>query len=139
MKTLFFLVFVLQVMVCTAEQVIWKGDVVATGERTDTIPLTLGKKYKIVVSGTINLGKWQQQGKPLANDACYEYHDELRPTYTPAFQSSNRISVCDGHYHADHRYVSKWFVATQEGIYFWIKDEYYPDNTGALQVEFYKE
>lgn len=119
----------------SSEKVIWKGEVQANGQPTNTIKLTLHKKYQIKVSGYLNLGKWIQNKEELANDACYEFSPTSFTTKLEAFQNSHDIPVCDGTYHSDHSYQSKPFIAAQDRIHFWVYDTYYDDNTGAFQVE----
>ena len=118
-----------------ADTVVWSGEVQASGYPTSLINLTLGKKYQIKVSGSVNLGKWWQAGKPLADDACFEYNDETVPTSVSTFRNSMQISVSDGAYHEDHSYLSQPFIAEQNGIHFWIYDTDYSDNSGALNVK----
>lgn len=122
----------------SAERVFWSGKVDANGKPTDSIKLELGKEYSLKVTGEVNLGKWWQQKKPLANDACYEFSDATEPpvrTKFTTFKNSLNIQVCDGKYHPDHIYQSAPFFAVQTGIHFWIYDTNYEDNSGALDVQ----
>lgn len=116
---------------------IWKGEVNANGSPTDAIPLVLHQKYKIKVSGYVNLGKWIQNKEELANDACYDFNfnKETHLEKVRTFRNSNDISVCDGKYHPDHIYQSLPFTAKQNKIHFWVFDTDYENNTGAFQVE----
>jgi hypothetical protein len=109
----FFTCAVLALGCCQANTVVWNGEVNASGAPSDSVPLVLGKKYMIKVSGIVNLGKWWQQGKPLAEDACYEFNAPSGPTHYRTFKNSLRVSVCDGKYHDDHTYQSEPFVAAQ--------------------------
>lgn len=118
-----------------SDTVVWSGKVNADGTPSKVVPLTLGKKYIIKVSGIVNLGKWWQQGKPLAEDACYEFNAELKPEKYNTFSNSLHISVCDGTYHADHVYQSSPFMAAQSGIHFWVYDTDYSNNSGSLDVQ----
>lgn len=120
---------------CFAEKVIWSGDVNADGTPTKAVELTLEKKYQLRAKGTLNLGKWWQAGKPLEEDACYEFNTPSTPHKNETFMNSMRISVCDGKYHEDHVYTSPTFTAKQNKIHFWINDEDYSDNNGSLRVE----
>ena len=118
-----------------ADRIIWSGDVEANGTPTSPITLTLKKKYKIKAQGTVNLGKWWQQGKPLGEDACYEFAEHITPSKFETLKNSLNISVCEGSYHPDHIYQSEPFIAKQNRIHFWIYDIDYSDNLGTLQVE----
>lgn len=115
----------------------WKGKIRSDGSKTALVPLTIGNSYQLKVSGTVNLGKWHQQGKPLGSDACFEYdlQNEISPTKMETFRNSMNISVCDGVFHPDHIYLSQPFIAAQSGIHFWIYDIDYSDNSGDLFVE----
>ena len=121
--------------ICTADMTVWKGKVDSDGTPTPTVKLLLGKRYQIKASGTMNLGKFRQAGLPLADDACFEFNDKVTPKITHGLQNSIGISVCDGHYHPDHRYQSIPFKAIQSGVHFWIYDTDYNDNHGNLEVE----
>lgn len=137
MARLFFGLIV--ILFCTShlygeDEVVWNGNVNADGEPTEIIKLTLGKKYRIKVDGTINLGKWKQQGKPLASDACYEYAAGIEPTKILNFKNSMNISVCEGNFHENHIYESEPFTAAQSGIHFWVQDSNYDDNSGAFRA-----
>ena len=88
----------------------------------------------------INLGKWREDGEPLANDACYEFDAGtpkmvITPSKVDSFKNSMGISVCDGKFHFDHHYQSASFEAKQNKVHFWIYDTDYSDNRGALHVE----
>lgn len=118
-----------------ADNVIWKGDVAADGTPSPVTKLVLEKKYQIKVSGAINLGKWWQKGHPLENDACYEFNEELPPRKLLSLKNSMNISLHDEAYHLDHIYLSRPFVAAQDGIHFWVYDNDYSNNSGAFHVE----
>lgn len=122
---------------CHADKVVWKGDVDADGTPTDAIRLEIRKRHQIKVSGFVNLGKWKQGGKSLANDACYEFSEEGNsPVKAETLKNSHDVTVCsDKKYHPDHIYQSEPFVAKQDRIHFWIYDTLYDDNSGSLQVE----
>jgi hypothetical protein len=138
MMRIFLLIFAFCIFCASstyADKVVWSGEVQSNGSPTHLIKLTLGKQYQIKVSGAINLGKWWQLGKPLADDACFEYNEETAPTFVNTLRNSMQISVCDGVYHSDHIYLSKPFIAAQNGIHFWICDTDYTDNSGALNVQ----
>ena len=120
---------------CDADKVIWSGEVNSNGSPTEAIPLVINQKYQIKVSHYLNLGKWIQQGEPLASDACYEFNRDhpLNPLST--FKNSHDISVCNGSYHPNHIYRSNVFFAKQNRIHFWIYDTNYEDNSGSLHVD----
>ncbi len=120
---------------CLAEQVIWEGEVNSDGTPTTSVKLTLGHEYFIKVSGVMNLKKWWKQGKPLEEDACFEFNAEQTPMKLLSFKNSININVCDGTYHPDHIYTSKPFIAAQSGVHFWIYDSDYEDNNGTLFVQ----
>lgn len=130
-----FFILVFFTTYCSAETVIWKGEVSSDGTPTQAIPLQLHKKYQIRVSGFVNLGKWIQSGEKLANDACYEFNKETMTTKIVSFKNSNNISVCGENYHFDHVYQSNPFIAKQNKIHFWIYDTNYEDNSGSFQIE----
>lgn len=134
---LFTTVFALFFAYGHADNVVWKGEINADGTPTSAIKLEVRKRYQIKVSGFVNLGKWKQGGKNLANDACYEF-DEEGNTFqrVETIKNSHDITVCsDKKYHPDHVYQSEPFVAKQDRIHFWIYDTYYDDNSGSLKVE----
>lgn len=124
-----------------AEYVVWAGQVNSNGTPTSPIPLQLHKRYQIKVSGVVNLGKWKQGGKALANDACFEYvageetADNPHMTKLVSLKNSNDIKVCNGEFHKDHVYESLPFTAEQTKIHFWVYDTNYEDNYGSFQVE----
>ena len=126
---------ILSLTTLCAEHVVWSGEVSSNGNPTALVKLTPKKKYQIKASGEINLGKWWQLGKPLADDACYEYNELVEPRHVNTLKNSLQISLCDGTYHADHIYISKPFIADQGGIHFWVQDIDYNDNKGSLKVE----
>lgn len=127
--------------VCHAEKVIWSGKVQSDGTPTRAIPLVLHQQYQVKVSGIVNLGKWKQGGKALANDACFEYIpgekdlDNETISKLVSLRNSNDISICDGKFHPDHKYQSEPFSAKQNKIHFWVYDIDYSDNHGAFDVE----
>lgn len=123
-----------------ADNVIWSGKINSNGTPTESVKLSLGKMYKVKVSGTMNLGKWRTDKQPLVNDSCYEFfadpgHQKGNPIKIDTFKNSLNVSVCDGKYHADNVYESEPFFAAQSGIHFWIYDTDYENNTGALDVQ----
>lgn len=118
-----------------ADEVIWKGKVDSNGFPTEPITLKIHDRYQIKVSRFINLGKWVQASEKLANDACYEFNDKLRPSVFESFKNSQNIPVCDDTYHDNHVYFSEPFVAKQNRIFFWVYDSDYDDNNGAFDVE----
>lgn len=131
-----FCAFFTPVAAIDAATTIWKGDVNADGTPSPIVKLKLGRKYQLLVSGSINLGKWRQQGEALENDACFEFgKNEIPSSHIETFKNSLNVSVCDGEYHPNHVYQSPPFLAAQNGIHFWIYDTNYEDNSGALQVE----
>lgn len=132
---IFFLLICFQAINSYADHVIWDGKVLSDGTPTAFVKLEIGKNYRIKVQGSANLGKWWQQGKPLASDACYEYADGVPPSKLEVLKNSMSISVCDGHYHPDHIYQSAIFKTKQSGIHFWMFDSDYTDNSGELQVQ----
>ena len=117
------------------DEVVWKGEVQSDGTPTSAIDLTLDKKYQIIVSGTINLGKWVEAGKPLASDASFEFNAPTGPTHLANIKNSNDIPMENGTYHSNHIYKSEPFVAKQNKIHFWVHDSDYSDNTGAFDVK----
>lgn len=124
---------------CIAQETaIWSGKLNSNGTPTKPVKLEIGQKYRIEVEGFINLGKWHQQKKALANDACFEFSDETVPpvrTKMKCFKNSFDLSVCDGNFHEDHKYKSEPFKALQSGIHFWVYDTNYEDNSGELNVK----
>lgn len=137
MKTLplLLLVFLIFSQDIYAEKIIWSGEVNSDGNATPVIKLELGKKYQITASGAVNLGKWVQQGKPLGNDACYEFGDGLQSKKIETLKNSINFNICQGDYNPEHFYKSKPFTAFQNGVHFWIQDTDYEDNSGALKVQ----
>lgn len=118
-----------------ADEVVWSGDVSSDGSPTNAITLEFDKTYQINASGYINLGKWIQAQKKLANDPCYEFNKEKSTVKLESLKNSLNISVCDGNYHPDHIYQSVPFVAKNNRIHFWIDDTDYDDNSGSFHVE----
>lgn len=127
--------FCLYICNAYADESIWKGKVDSDGTPTELINLKIHDRYQIKVSQYINLGKWVQAAKKLANDACYEFNDTASSSNFQSIKNSHNISVCDGKYHADHVYLSEPFTAKQNRIFFWIVDTDYDDNSGTLEVE----
>lgn len=144
MKEFFLYPFLLGVFFCQfccGETLIWSGKVNSNGKPTESIKLELGKKYRLQVTGEINLGKWWQQRHPLASDACYEFSDLTTPpvrTKINTFKNSLDVSVCDGTYNADHIYKSSVFTAAQTGIHFWVYDTNYEDNNGEFDAQVFE-
>ena len=120
-----------------AEEVIWSGEVQADGSPTAPIPLVLHQSYQIKAWGTINLGKWVQNGEELADDACYEFGKKTPPAKLKILHNSQNISLDDEVYHPDHIYKSAPFKAAQNRIHFWVSDTDYDDNKGSLHVEIF--
>ena len=121
---------------CSAENIVWGGEVKSDGTPTEPIHLILNKNYQIRVSGAINLGKWWQGTKELANDGCYEYNGPQGPTKLESIKNSLNVSICENNsYNTDHVYTSLPFVARQNKVFFWVKDENYDDNTGTFNVK----
>lgn len=118
-----------------ADEVVWQGAISSDGSPSKAIPLTLKETYQIKVSGFINLGKWVQGGKKLANDSCYEFSNEGSTERVSVLENSIDVSVCEGKYHPDHVYISEPFVAKQNRVHFWVSDTDYDDNSGDFQVE----
>lgn len=118
-----------------ADEVIWKGKVNSDGTPTELITLKPHERYQIKASGYINLGKWIQANEKLANDACYEFSQKLPPEKLETLKNSHNLSICEGHYHSDHVYLSEPFVPKQNRIFFWISDLDYDDNSGVLDIE----
>lgn len=118
-----------------ADEVIWKGEVKSDGAATASIPLKLKQTYQIKASQFINLGKWNQAGEKLANDACYEFNKEKSIEKVESLKNSLDIAICDGTYHKDHVYLSKPFLAKQNRIFFWVYDTDYDDNNDSFYVE----
>ncbi len=118
-----------------ANSVVWRGEANANGNPTTNVPLIIGKKYQIRVSGTINLGKWWQDGKPLIEDACYEYNEKVTPFKLDSIQNSLKVSLVNDKFNSNHVYESNPFTATQNRIHFWVHDTSYDDNTGSFLVE----
>lgn len=123
-----------------ADTSVWHGKVNSDGTPTPSVKLNLGEKYKIKVSGKINLEKWRTGGKALENDACFEFfaiprYQEIPPKKIGALKNSLNLNVCDEKYQQDHIYESKAFTAMQSGIHFWIYDTDYEDNSGELDLE----
>lgn len=117
------------------DTVIWSGEINSDGTPSAAIPLEFNKTYQIKANGYINLGKWIQAQKKLANDSCYEFNKEKSTEKRESLRNSLSISVCDGSYHPDHRYQSEPFIAKNNRIHFWIDDTDYDDNSGSFYVE----
>lgn len=124
---------------CQAENILWSGNVEANGNPTEAVGLELFKKYKIRVSGVINLGKWIQNREKLANDACFEFNPEEKTTKIMSIRNSMDISVCNNQYNSNHIYESPVFKAEQNKIHFWIEDSDYDDNSGSFQIQIIKD
>ena len=120
---------------CFGQTVVWSGAINADGDPSPVINLDLGKSYKIRASGSMDLGRWWQGGKPLQNDACYGFNSMVEPQPIESLKNSLSIGLSDGKYHSNHVYESAPFIAIQSGIHFWIYDINYNDNKGALTVE----
>lgn len=121
---------------CTADSIIWNGEVKADGSPTKPIKLILGETYIIKTKGVVNLGKWWIQGVPLASDACYEFNEKLPdPIKHTTLKNSLEISVCTEAFNKEHIYESKPFKAAQSLVHFWINDIDYDDNNGSLLVQ----
>jgi hypothetical protein len=141
MKKIFSLIATSYVMCLFAtDSLVWQGKVNSDGTPTPSVKLSLGKKYKIQVSGKINLGKWRSGGKPLENDACFEFiaHSDDKDNQKKKLETiknSLNINVCNGTYRQDHIYESPVFMAAQSGIHFWVYDTDYEDNSGELELK----
>lgn len=131
----FAFLFLFNLSLLAAENVVWNGEVDSNGVPSSFISLELGKTYQIRASGTMNLGKWWQDGKPLNEDACYEFNPEIEPIQSDFLKNSMNVPFSVEGYNPKHVYLSKPFVAKQNGIHFWISDIDYSDNTGILKVE----
>lgn len=118
-----------------SSEVVWKGKVSADGSPSPAVDLSYDKTYQIIVNGSVNLGKWVEAGKALAEDASFEYNAPSGPTRHKTLRNSNEIPLDDQFYNADHVYKSAPFVAKQTKIHFWIYDTDYSDNSGALEVQ----
>ena len=118
-----------------ADEIVWNGQVSSDGAPTAAIDLTLDKKYQIVVKGTVNLGKWVEAGKPLGEDASYEFNTPSGPQRLLNLKNSNDINLDDKTYNPEHIYKSFPFVAKQSKIHFWVHDLDYSDNSGSFDVQ----
>lgn len=118
-----------------ADTVIWSGEINSDGTPSNVISLEFNKTYQIKAKGYINLGKWIQAQKKLANDPCYEFNKERSTEKRESLKNSLSVSVCDGSYHPDHSYQSEPFIAKNNRIHFWIDDTDYDDNSGSFYVE----
>jgi hypothetical protein len=118
-----------------AEEIVWSGEVSSDGTPSKAINLNLDKKYQIIVSGTINLGKWVQAGKPLGEDASYDFNAPTGPRRVEIFKNSNDIALDDQSFNPNHIYKSEPFVAKQNKIHFWVHDEDYSDKVGNFDVK----
>ena len=118
-----------------ADEVIWRGKVNADGTPTTSIPLELHERYQIKVSESINLGKWNQDGEKLANDAFYMFDKSKSVEKIESLKNSQDVPFDQGTYHPDHVYQSEPFVAKQNRIHFWVSDTNYDDNNGNFHVE----
>jgi hypothetical protein len=116
------------------EIIVWRGNVQANGAPTPFISLILGKKYQIKAKGEINLGKLWQEEKPLAEDACYEYNAKITPIALDSLRNSIGIPLDNKSFNENHTYVSKPFIAKNNGIHFWINNSDYNKSSGALDV-----
>lgn len=141
-KNLLSFLFALTIpLVAFCEQILWKGKVNSNGFPTEAIKLNLGQSYKIKVSGTVNLGKWRTDKKPLENDACFEFFadpvdQQSALNKIDTFRNSLSIPICEnGKYQVSHIYESKPFTAEANLIHFWLHDIDFEDNTGELDVE----
>lgn len=120
---------------CFAEKIVWNGELSSDGTPSQAIPLDLDKKYQIIVSGVINLGKWVEGGVPMDEDAGFEFGGPNGPEHQPVFKSSNEMALDTKKYNPDHTYKSIPFVAKNSKIHFWIDDKDYSDNNGSLKVQ----
>lgn len=138
----FFSIIVMTCVFCmaVADTSVWHGKVSSDGTPTPSIKLVLGQKYKVRVSGKMNLGKWRTNRQPLENDACFEFfadpaYQEHPPKKIDTLKNSLNLNMCDGKYRVDHVYESPPFLAAQSGIHFWIYDTDYEDNSGEFDLE----
>lgn len=125
------------------EALVWKGSVSSDGNASASIPLEIGATYQISVSGTINLGKWRQNGQPLGEDAYFSFEisnpsDLTGVSKSDNFKNSMLIAVGGEKYNPSHVYVSQPFKATENRIHFWVYDTNYDDNSGAFSVQIFK-
>lgn len=133
MRYLFFLFALISTL--HADKIVWQGEVNSNGTPTPVIKLELGKTYQFKTEGTINLGKWWQDGKPLIEDANFEYNENVKPQPLATLKNSMNIPIGSDKYNADHIYFSTPFVAAQNAVHFWIYDTNYDDNSGSLKVQ----
>lgn len=137
--TLLFLSAFLAITLYAAdEQVIWSGSVSSDGTPSPNVKLELGKRYQIIVSGTVQLGHWLQNQQLLTNDAFYQFNERIKPFPSSSFKNSMNLPFTDNAYNPDHVYSSQPFTAFQSAIHFWVHDTNYADNSGALQVKIIK-
>jgi hypothetical protein len=133
---LLFIFFLFSLICLEANTSIWQGEVSSDGNPSPVVRLKLGHKYQIQVTGTINLGKWRRNGDALEDDACFEFaKNNTTPSAIFTFKNSMNVSLCDGHFHPSHVYLSAPFLAAQNGIHFWVHDDDYENNSGSFQVQ----
>lgn len=132
---LFVLCFFITSSSLLADTVVWKGQVSADGTPSKAIDMTNGKKYQIIVSGSINLGKWVQAGQKLADDPAFEYNAPTGPVHLNIFRNSHDIPFDVKTINPEHIYKSLPFLAKQNKIHFWVNDTDYSDNSGAFDVQ----
>lgn len=119
----------------SAQNMIWSGWVNSRGAQTNGPVLAGNQRYVIRVSGSVYFGRWWRNGRPLNDDACYEYTAKGAPDPLPVFRNSYGVPVCDGQYRASHVYQSAAFLGRNAPISFSIFDTDYRDNSGAMRIE----
>ena len=108
MKQFFLSLFVFSIFCSSgvyADHVIWSEEVKSDGTPSAAVSLNLGKKYRIRVSGEINLDKWWQAGKPLGEDAYYEYNEEVVPIKLDTLKNSSNL--LEALQEIEHSFTSK--------------------------------
>ncbi|MBW6455611.1 MAG: hypothetical protein K0A98_06975 [Trueperaceae bacterium] len=107
----------------------------ATGERVVLTGLRAGDVYQLRASGWMSFGTWWQNGRPLLDDACFEFAAKGFPDPLPVVANDLGLSLCDGGYRDDHVYLSQTFVAPSPQVVLWVIDTDYRDNAGSVLVE----
>jgi len=107
----------------------------ATGDRVVLGDLQPGDVYQLRVSGWMSFGTWWQNGRPLLDDACFEFAAKGFPDPLPVVANDLGLSLCDGGYREDHVYVSPPFAAPSPQVTLWVIDTDYRDNAGSVLVE----
>jgi len=107
----------------------------ASGQPVVLGGLQPGGVYQLRVSGWMSFGTWWQNGRPLLNDACFEFAAKGYPDPLPVVANDYGLPLCGGSYRDDHVYLSPRFVAPTAQVTLWVVDTDYRDNAGGVLAE----